>query len=694
MIMQFSHLCTLSLGVALVSAAPKPPQITFSLDKSGETLFSELKPQSGSNAQVDNCMPVCESVRIPCPPRFQAKNVDSICWTCCLDPENASNAAMTLGNPGESSIETSSTSPSPGLNALMEVCLLACFSEEPRCRDPSYAKQLGDCWTCCTKYGEDEDLSHLTKTLSAPAQSPLQKLTVALQSNHEAIADPCLLICMFEKPETCGENGYSKQFGNCWTCCIKLPEDDSLDIIAKALDASTKNSLQKLSTALQLRTETVEDPCLLICLSEKPETCGDNGYPKKFGGCWTCCIKLPGDEVVNSMFKALDSSTESSINKLGTALQMNSVTTNDACLLICMSEKPTCGPGMYSKQFGECWTCCVGRLRGKNTDSMTKSLKAPTMCSTLALDDSRRRLKSEACLRICLPEEPLCGGNSYPRQLGGCWTCCVETGESDLLSIGNFLQSATGSSTQESAKSMKQHLSSGHCVDACLRTKPPCPWGTESGGFEGCWTCWVFNDLSIKDIYQPLIASPEPAKSESSDVCWRVAFPIEQPCPDGWVSRQLGEIWTCCLDDSKNDDLKLLTLDKHTRDSNSGGPCWAANFPSEPACPEGWKSQKVGDGWTCCADLPDEEDLKVIVPSSQTHKHAALAPCLRICSSYPMKCPRNWERARLGDCWTCCSVDESATEDPSAANNIFKAASQKASDISVTISIEESAKDL
>ncbi|KAL3481481.1 hypothetical protein BJX99DRAFT_253405 [Aspergillus californicus] len=35
-----------------------------------------------------------------------------------------------------------------------DICLLICAFEEPECPSPSYSKQDGDCWTCCTPQGE------------------------------------------------------------------------------------------------------------------------------------------------------------------------------------------------------------------------------------------------------------------------------------------------------------------------------------------------------------------------------------------------------------------------------------------------------------------------------------------------------------------------------------------------------------
>ncbi|KAL3466118.1 hypothetical protein BJX64DRAFT_284698 [Aspergillus heterothallicus] len=31
-----------------------------------------------------------------------------------------------------------------------DICLAICYLEEPDCPAPSYAKNEGECWTCCT----------------------------------------------------------------------------------------------------------------------------------------------------------------------------------------------------------------------------------------------------------------------------------------------------------------------------------------------------------------------------------------------------------------------------------------------------------------------------------------------------------------------------------------------------------------
>ncbi|KAF9884287.1 hypothetical protein FE257_001917 [Aspergillus nanangensis] len=31
-----------------------------------------------------------------------------------------------------------------------DICLKICYADKPDCTAPSYAKQTGDCWTCCT----------------------------------------------------------------------------------------------------------------------------------------------------------------------------------------------------------------------------------------------------------------------------------------------------------------------------------------------------------------------------------------------------------------------------------------------------------------------------------------------------------------------------------------------------------------
>ncbi|KAL2788512.1 hypothetical protein BJX66DRAFT_340185 [Aspergillus keveii] len=31
-----------------------------------------------------------------------------------------------------------------------DICLAICYLEEPECPGPSYPKNEGECWTCCT----------------------------------------------------------------------------------------------------------------------------------------------------------------------------------------------------------------------------------------------------------------------------------------------------------------------------------------------------------------------------------------------------------------------------------------------------------------------------------------------------------------------------------------------------------------
>ncbi|XP_006461396.1 small cysteine-rich protein [Agaricus bisporus var. bisporus H97] len=40
--------------------------------------------------------------------------------------------------------------PSPGPADNEDICLRICYHEKPDCEAPSYAKYVGECWTCCT----------------------------------------------------------------------------------------------------------------------------------------------------------------------------------------------------------------------------------------------------------------------------------------------------------------------------------------------------------------------------------------------------------------------------------------------------------------------------------------------------------------------------------------------------------------
>ncbi|EIE88839.1 hypothetical protein RO3G_13550 [Rhizopus delemar RA 99-880] len=37
--------------------------------------------------------------------------------------------------------------------------------------------------------------------------------------------------------------------------------------------------------------------------------------------------------------------------------------------------------------------------------------------------------------------------------------------------------------------------------------------------------------------------------AEAQDACWRVCFPEERECPEGWDPKQFGDCWTCCQDE-------------------------------------------------------------------------------------------------------------------------------------------------
>ncbi|KAF2796040.1 hypothetical protein K505DRAFT_373498 [Melanomma pulvis-pyrius CBS 109.77] len=39
--------------------------------------------------------------------------------------------------------------------AVSEICFLACFPSKPNCAEGWYAKEMGDCWTCCKDTGEE-----------------------------------------------------------------------------------------------------------------------------------------------------------------------------------------------------------------------------------------------------------------------------------------------------------------------------------------------------------------------------------------------------------------------------------------------------------------------------------------------------------------------------------------------------------
>ena len=32
-----------------------------------------------------------------------------------------------------------------------------------------------------------------------------------------------------------------------------------------------------------------------------------------------------------------------------------------------------------------------------------------------------------------------------------------------------------------------------------------------------------------------------------TEICWRACFPEKPTCPPGWVAKELGMCWTCCL---------------------------------------------------------------------------------------------------------------------------------------------------
>lgn len=43
-----------------------------------------------------------------------------------------------------------------------------------------------------------------------------------------------------------------------------------------------------------------------------------------------------------------------------------------------------------------------------------------------------------------------------------------------------------------------------------------------------------------------LLASSNVA--EAQEACWRVCFPHETKCPNGWQSKKIHHCWTCCRD--------------------------------------------------------------------------------------------------------------------------------------------------
>lgn len=97
-----------------------------------------------------------------------------------------------------------------------EICLLVCFPEKPPCEKPSYAKQFGECWTCCVV----PDSSANTDSLLAAKEHnnavnvfdiSHAQLDISSKPLH-SLQDVCWYVCFPEKPE-CPPSWIAKQLG-------------------------------------------------------------------------------------------------------------------------------------------------------------------------------------------------------------------------------------------------------------------------------------------------------------------------------------------------------------------------------------------------------------------------------------------------------------------------------------------------
>lgn len=77
--------------------------------------------------------------------------------------------------------------------------------------------------------------------------------------------------------------------GDCWTCCFAeyfvAEHNEKEKVIDINLSAQHKEQkaidLHAGSSAVQSGLHAQEDPCLMICMSNEPETCGVNGVSWK-----------------------------------------------------------------------------------------------------------------------------------------------------------------------------------------------------------------------------------------------------------------------------------------------------------------------------------------------------------------------------------------------------------------------------
>lgn len=185
--------------------------------------------------------------------------------------------------------------------------------------------------------------------------------------------DICRLIC-FSEATNCPEDWYSKQMGeNCWTCCRSTSEEVSSKSPALALQHNKavvnkhvgKDSVKDVITKELAHLTEDNGICWRACFPESQD-CPEGWHSTQLGSCWTCCRSTSEEVSSKSPTLALQDN-QAIVNKYVGKDSVKDVVTkelthiaegNDICWLACFSQSRDCPEGWYSKQLGDCWTCC------------------------------------------------------------------------------------------------------------------------------------------------------------------------------------------------------------------------------------------------------------------------------------------------------------------------------------------------
>lgn len=203
---------------ALATASPLSSTISMRQSEGESGLAHKIE---GSR---EICLAICYLEKPTCMRPSYAKKFGE-CWTCCTRQRPTVPTLSGRNNPTNAvSILEENKSLVPKADDG-EACLRMCMPRKPDCMSPSYPKQLGKCWTCCTR----RDSPSVRSVSSGPTYeiNNIEENNSLAHKRDDDIGEVCLLIC-YEKKPACKRPGYPRRFGECWTCC-KAQDKNTLE---------------------------------------------------------------------------------------------------------------------------------------------------------------------------------------------------------------------------------------------------------------------------------------------------------------------------------------------------------------------------------------------------------------------------------------------------------------------------------